>query len=723
MQVLWTTDSRNLVLSAFIPPFLLGFLASSFQLILLREFSAYFYGNELTLGIVLASWLLCGGLGSLLVSERRPARPLSGLYELAILLLPVSLAAVRLSRFALRILPGQQVGLAGAVIAAMAAGFLVSFPLGRLFANNVKASGGRVARVYILESLGAGVAGLVLHWALLPLFSNWAAGAAVGIFGLALIHVSAEPRRLRPPSLIVLGVLAALVVLDLPSQRLYWKPFAFAGGCDTRYGKLQVVTTGEQVSFYANGARTFSWPDPAAAEDAVHFALLQNPLVSSVLLVGGGAGGSLSEVLKYPRVQVDYVELDPEIIRLARVFLGGETRRTLDDQRVHLYFQDGRGFLQSSRKTYEMIILDLPGPATAQINRFYTREFFELAGRRLSGEGVLSFGVASSENYIGPELRDLLSSLYRTLASVFPNVKVVPGDRNIFLASAGPLSIDPTELDRRIREHALETSYVNGAFLHSRLHPLRVQYLESRLSAGAGRLNSDLTPATFFFESLFWSRQFRGFETRVLRWFSALPIPVLLAFPTALLLPWLVVFRVRRMRSGYLLTPLVITGWTTIIVEVVLLVWFQSLYGYLYGRIALLVSSFMFGLFAGAWASSRIRWVSIGRLSSSGLGVVLVLFALLAIMPARPAVVVPFLFLFLFGVLAGDIFIVANRLFLGTRKAYGLGYGLELLGSFLGALATSSLLIPLAGLRALLAAVLVLNMIGLAFLLTRPRDL
>ncbi len=707
----------------FLPPFLLGFLASSFQILLLREFSAYFYGNELTLGIVLASWLLCAGLGSLLASDRRPERPLAGLYEAAILLLPLSLAAVRLSRFALGILPGQQVGLAGAVLAALAASLLVSFPLGRLFALNVRAAGGRVARVYILESLGAAVAGLVLQWALLPLLSNWAAAAAVGLLGLALIRLSSEPLRFRPASLVVLAVLAALVALDLPSQRLYWKPFVFAGGRDTRHGKLQVVRTGEQVSFYVNGARTFSWPDPAAAEDAVHFALLQDPLASSVLLVGGGAGGSLVEALKYPRVEVDYVELDPELIRLARVFLPPEARRALDDERVHLYFQDGRVFLQNTRKTYDMIILDLPGPATAQLNRFYTREFFELAKLRLAAGGVLAFGAASSENYVGPELQDLLSSLYRTLASVFPVVKVVPGDRNVFLASAGRLSIDPAELGRRLREHAVETTYVNGAFLQARLHPLRTQYLEHRLATGAGRLNSDLRPATFFFESLFWSRQFRGFESPALRWLSTLPVTVLLAFPVALLLPWLVVFRVRRVRSGYLLAPLVITGMTTIIVEVVVLVWFQSLYGYLYGRIALLLSSFMFGLFAGSWASSRQRSASIGRLSASSLGVVLLLGALLAAIGAEPPAALAFLFLFLFGGLAGDIFIVANRLYLGSGKAYGLGYGLELLGSFLGALATSSLLIPLAGLGALLTAVLVMNVVGLAFLVTRPRDI
>ncbi|OGD20108.1 MAG: hypothetical protein A2W03_00745 [Candidatus Aminicenantes bacterium RBG_16_63_16] len=710
-------------MSAFIPPFLLGFLASSFQIILLREFCAYFYGNELTLGIVLASWLLCGGLGSLLSSERRPARPLSGLYELAILLVPVSLAAVRLSRFAFRVLPGQQAGLAGAVMAALAAGLLVSFPLGSLFARNVRASEGRVARVYVLESLGAAVAGPILQWALLPLLSNWAAAAVVGAFGLALVHASSEPRRWRPMSLAVAAVLAALVVFDLPSQREYWKPLVFAGGRDTRHGKLQVVKTGEQMSFYVNGARTFSWPDPAAAEDAVHFALLQKPLASSVLLVGGGAGGSLEEALKYPRVRVDYVELDPELIRLARVYLGDEARRTLDDKRVRVVFQDGRSFLQNTGKTYEMIILDLPGPATAQINRFYTREFFKLARRRLATDGVFSFGVASSENYVGPELQDLLSSLHGTLASVFPTVRVVPGERNLFLASAGPLSIDPAELDRRLRDNALKTSYVNGAFLSSRLHPLRVKYLEGKLAAGSGRLNSDLRPAALFFESRFWSRQFRGFETVVLRWFLTVPIPVLLVLPLALLLAGLVAARVKRVKSAYLLIPLVIMGWTTIIVEVVLLVWFQSLYGYLYGRIALLLSSFMFGLFAGGWASSRSRVISLGRLSASGLGVVMLLAAFLALLSARPPAAASYLFLFLFGALAGDIFIVANRLFLDTRKAYGLGYGLELVGSFLGAVATSSVLIPLAGLRALLAAVLVLNLAGLGFLLTRPRDL
>jgi len=162
-------------------------------------------------------------------------------------------------------------------------------------------------------------------------------------------------------------------------------------------------------------------------------------------------------------------------------------------------------------------------------------------------------------------------------------------------------------------------------------------------------------------------------------------------------------------------------GWTTIIVEVVMLVWFQALHGYLYGRIAALLSSFMFGLFAGGWAGSRARRVAVSRLSVLSLGVAVLLTAFLALLSGRPAAPAAFLLLFILGALGGDIFITANRLYTGAGAA-GLGYGLELLGSFLGALATSSVLIPVAGLRALTACVLIMNLVGLAFLLTRPRS-
>lgn len=707
----------------FVPPFLLGWLATSFQILMLREFSAYFFGNELALGIVLASWLLWGGLGSLAASRWKPSEDAFRLYDFIVILFPLSLVAVRLSRYGLRLLPGELTGLGPTVLTSLVIGLLISFPLGALFVYNVESYDRRISRVYILESAGAAAGGILVQWALLPRFSNWTSAAAIGAAGLAVLHFSRKPPRFRLRQPVALLILAGLIMLDIPSQKLYWKPFEFVAGRDTRYGKLQVVRTREQVSVYSNGGHVFSWPDPAAAEEAVHFALLQNPLAGNVLLVGGGVGGSLGELLKYPCLRVDYLELDPEIVRLSRQYLGPAGERALDDQRIRTAHLDGRSYLQTATKSYDMIILNLPEPSTAQINRFYTKEFFELVGRRLTPAGVFSFGLASSENYIGPELQGFLSSLCQTLAAVFPVVKVVPGDRNIFLASSHELSLDPGVLCQRIQEYKLGNTYVSPAFLFSRLHPLRLRYLEERLAGGRKKINSDLAPASFFYESLFWSSQFRGLEKRILNFFSDLPLVVLLGFPIFLLIPWLVFCRIRKFKPGYLLTPLALMGLTTIVAEIVLLVWFQSLYGYLYGRIALLLSSFMFGLFAGSLASWRGLPGSVGRLAISQLGFVLLLIVFLVLLPLRPPEWVPFLVLFLFGALAGDLFIVANRLYLQIGTGYGIGYGLDLLGSFLGALATSSLLLPLAGLRAVLLSIILLNLISLLSLWVRPKAL
>jgi spermidine synthase len=90
-------------------------------------------------------------------------------------------------------------------------------------------------------------------------------------------------------------------------------------------------------------------------------------------------------------------------------------------------------------------------------------------------------------------------------------------------------------------------------------------------------------------------------------------------------------------------------------------------------------------------------------------------------LPARLPEVLAFLILFFLGILGGGLFVVSNRLYLRVRADYGRGYGLDLVGSFIGALVTSSLLIPLAGLSRVIDSVILLNAIGLLFLLTRPK--
>lgn len=702
---------------SFLPPFLLGFLALSFQIFLLREFSVHFYGNEVAFGFVLGSWLLWGGLGSISASKLKfPPRQFPLFYYAVCFSLPLCLAGLRLSRFAFNILPGETSGALPMFISSLVLSFLVSFPLGILFVFNALFQKGDVFKVYILESLGSASAGIIVYLFLIPLFSNWEGAAIISGIVIFSVFFSFGERKKRMLILFVLLSLIVFSVLDFPSQRLYWSPFHLIRSTDSPYGKLQVIQTEEQTSLYNNSLLVYSYPNLAASEESVHFALLQNPQAGSVLLIGGGAGGGLRQVLKYPLAEVDYVELDPEIIRFSLQFLPEEEKKILSNERVHIHYLDGRAFLKRTSKKYDLIILNLPEPATAQINRFYTKEFFLEAKGKLNEKGVLSFRVPSAENYISFELQSFLSSLFHTLKEAFPFAEVVPGDTNIFLASSGPLSIEFEALSRKIRELGLNNSYVSPGLLFSRLSPWRVELIREKVSQGKKKINLDFSPISYFYNSVLWSTQFRGLESRMFSFFSRLSSFWLLDVPLLLFIFLLSFLWLRGRRSSFFLMPLAVMGFTTIVAEIIVIISFQSAYGYIYNRIALLLASFMVGLFFGSSFGKKQRRISFGQMLIIQSGFMLLMLAASMFLKTHPPQAFYFVFLLLLGFLGGDLFIISNHLFLKEKTNYGIGYGLDLLGSFLGAAASSSLLIPLVGLPLLLKYLFLINSFCFLFL-------
>ena len=702
----------------FLPPFLLGFLALSFQIFLLREFSVHFYGNEITFGFILAAWLLWGGVGSIAASRFKysPGRFIRA-YYLVILIFPACLVGLRLSRFLLNLLPGEVIGIIPMLVSSLLLALFISFPLGSLFVFNAHFQKGNLYQVYLLESLGSAIAGLLVYLVLIPFFSNWQGAAIIGVIVcLAAFFTFGEKKQILFP-LGILVLLALFCIFDFPSQKAYWKPFQLIKSKDSPYGKLQVIQTEEQISLYNNSLLDYTYPNLASSEESVHFALVQNPQAERVLLVGGGAGGSLEQILKYPRTEVDYVELDPEIIHMSFEFLPEKEHKTLKNERVQIYYQDGRAFLDKTQETYDIIILNLPEPATAQINRFYTKEFFLKARKKLNEQGVFSFRVPSAENYISPELQDFLSSLYHTLKEAFPVVEVVPGDVNVFLASSRPLTIDYEDLSHTIESLNLRNTYVSPNLLFSRLNPLRVEMVKEKVLTGKKTINLDFSPISYFYNSVLWSTQFKGLERNVFSFFSSLRPFWLLDFPLILFILLLITLWLRKKRSSFFLVPLAVMGFTTIVVEIIVIVSFQVLFGYLYRSIALLLTSFMFGLFLGSLRGKKRKRIEFSQLLLIQAGFLLLLLGQQLSLRINPPEILFFLYLLALGFLSGDLFIIANHLFLKEKKNYGLGYGLDLLGSFVGALAASFLLIPLVGLPHLLRYLFLLNSFCFLFLI------
>lgn len=705
-------------MNKWIPPFLLGFLALSFQIFLLREFSVHFYGNEITFGLLLATWLLWGGVGSIFASKlkfnliRFPQA-----YYAIILLFHLCLICLRFSRFFLKILPGEITGTIPMLISSLVFSFFISFPLGILFVFNAHFLKGNLTQVYLLESIGASTAGLAVYFLLIPIFSNWQATSIVGVFISLIIFFSIGKRKQVLLLIFTIVFLATFFAFDFPTQKLYWKPFHLIQSKDTPYGKLQVLKTEEQVSLFNNSLLIYSYPDLASSEESVHFALLQNPSASNVLLVGGGAGGSLEQILKYPQTEVDYVELDPEIIRFSLQYLPKEGKKYFHNKRIHIFYQDGRAFLNKTKKIYDIIILNLPDPATAQINRFYTKEFFLKVKEKMTRQGIFSFRISSAENYISPELQSFLASLYYTLKEVFPVIEVVPGDTNIFLASSNLVPLNFEEISQKIERLSLENLYVSPELLFSRLNPRRIEFLKESITSGEKVLNLDLTPITYFYNSVLWSTQFKGLETKIFSFFSKIGSFWLLGFPLILFIALLSILGLKRKKSSFYLVPLTVMGLTTIVVEIIMIISFQTFFGYLYNRIALLFASFMIGLCLGSFYGKKRRKIEFRQILLIQFGFVLLLFLLNVALEAHPSEFLFFVFLLAMGFLGGDLFVVSNHLFLLERKNYGLGYGLDLLGSFLGALAASSFLIPIVGLSLLLRYIFLLNSFCFVFLL------
>lgn len=153
-------------------------------------------------------------------------------------------------------------------------------------------------------------------------------------------------------------------------------------------------------------------------ESLVHPVLLAHPCPERVLLIGGGDGGSLREILRHNTVQrVDFAELDADIVTFSREHLEHIHQGAFDDPRVHNAFGDGRKFVEAVAGTYDVIIMDMTDPEGP--SRFlYTKEFFTAIRAAFRNEDGL-FSMHSESPVARPAA---FACIGKTLSAVFPQI-------------------------------------------------------------------------------------------------------------------------------------------------------------------------------------------------------------------------------------------------------------------------------------------------------------
>jgi len=755
---------------------LIGFTASIAQVILLRELLVVFYGNEISMGLMLACWLFWTALGSHAGSlagsragrTRDPRLLMAAVEALIAVVLPATVLAVRASKTMLQTVPGETIGPGAMMVTLLVVLSLFCVLSGALFSSGSRLYAARAGapaaestgRVYLLEALGSSLGGLLSGLLLLRILGSLEIAFLLGLANLAAAVSLAVARA--PMRRVALATLAAVAVwlafpggvprLEQLSQERLWRGFHLIATRNSAYGNLAVVGEEGSRSVYENGLVLFTAPDPSSAEESVHFALLEQPAPRSLLLIGGGLNGSIAQALQHRSLErIDYVELDPAILTLGKEFFPKEWVPIESDSRVRVHVTDGRLFLKTTSLAFDVIIVNLPDPQTAQLNRFYTLEFFREAAARLTPTGILSFRLTSSEDYMSPELADFLRSIYRSLDTVFPEVRAIPGETVHFFAARreGVLAAGADELVARLRARHLQTEYVREYYFPFRMTPDRMREWSAYIRPDApSPINRDFAPIAYYFDVALWSGRFHSGYRRFFRAIAAVDFRVLAAAVggvMALLLAAGLRARTHPVPGPRPPAPdpclaaawcTAATGFTLIGLEMLLLLGWQAIYGYVYQQLAIIIAAFMAGMAAGSWAALRFppagamralgRWqlaVSLAPLVLCGLFEAFTRVTSPAGLFVVSQIVFPALALSC-GILGGYEFPLASRIFFAAGRTRGTGtlYALDLAGSCLGAILFSAWLVPVFGFfkTAVLSALVSMAPAALAILSALP---
>jgi spermidine synthase len=269
-----------------------------------------------------------------------------------------------------------------------------------------------VARILSLDYVGALLGSLLFALVALPSLGAMRTGIVFGILGLLAVLAfykalgeGLDRKRVRwltGGSLIALAVAlgGASWLVSAVDNALLAQPVAFAQ--QTNYQRIVITHAKRGINLWLDGNLQFSASDEYRYHEAlVHPAIGALPRRKRILVLGGGDGLAVREVLKYPDVEsVTLVDLDEQMTRLARDLpdLRHLNQDALRSERVHVVNDDAMVWLDgkdAQSERYDGAIVDFPDPNSFALGKLYTVHFYKLLRSRLTPEAVVSVQATS----------------------------------------------------------------------------------------------------------------------------------------------------------------------------------------------------------------------------------------------------------------------------------------------------------------------------------------
>ena len=328
-----------------------------------------------------------------------------------------------------------------------------------------------VSRVLTFDYLGALAVSLLFPLVLAPhlglvrtgfLFGMLNVGVAcwtLYVFRRELVNVVG--RALRAGAVMVLLVAG----FGLADRMVEWGEHGLFGdeviwSSTTPYQRLVVTRWKDDLRLYINGNLQFSSRDEYRYHEAlVHPAMAALPWARNVLVLGGGDGLALREILRYPNVKhVTLVDLDPAMTGAftRRAELAALNRRAFSDPRVTVVNADAAIWLQNSRDVFDAAIVDFPDPSSFALGKLYSVPFYGILAKHLAENGLAV--VQSTSPFFAPHAYWTIDATLRDVGlHTYPYHAYVPsfGEWGFILASKRPGYVPPTA-------YALPMRYLNA---------------------------------------------------------------------------------------------------------------------------------------------------------------------------------------------------------------------------------------------------------------------
>ncbi len=722
--------------------FMLGMTAMATQVILIRESLAIFQGNELIIGLFLGIWMLLTALGAYAIVQsskikiqrskigntstidnRQPTTdnepPLLPRFQAPLLilltLLPLTtlylLVILRYTIVPSGVLPGLG-QIAPVIFLALLPFCLVSGMIFPILVQSLSALSGKnlLYEGYALDSAGSILGGLLFSMLFILVLPPFESLLLLTMICAVTIIIWLFIIKRKMPAISLLLIVIIMIILDFR-----YKPASFLDKLQfnkqqiieiksSPYGLLAVTRIGEQFFIYENGTPVNLGDDAVSCEESVHYAMLLHPSPGKLMVISGGTSGSINEILKYPVSKVDYVETNPWLMRLAVKY-----RPLPDDKRVNYIFKDPRIFLSKNDEKYDVILINTPEPNSAELNRFYTVEFYKLLKNNLNPGGIISVSVPAAGNYMSETSRQMHSVNYNTLSSVFRNIRIIPGAKDYFLATDSTIE---QSIFKDFQTRRIENSYINPSYINENLLKMRSELIMKDIIPKTV-INSDLRPFAFH---LFLRQWLERFKT------NAWIIPAVLILSVMLIFIFL----------GPLNLGLFTGGFSASGLEFLLMIWFQVIYGFVYQMTGVIFAVFMIGIAIGSlfrqkiYKSNTFRGFLTLQVALAAFSAIIA--ALMLIIPTGSAnkflIALIFILLFITGLLTGIQFSLSAYLRNSEiLKSSGESFSSDLLGSAIGILVVSVYLVPLVGLPVTAILLAGLNVVAVGVMILRKRSL